>query len=452
MHMKYLTIVGILLVCLCSPSCTKFLDEKPQLSAATPDKEEDLRALLDFESQVNLYFPGLIELGTDDYYLNNDTYSNMLASFQEVYTWDKDLLSMDATYWRACYNTIMIANIVLEGVERLQPIKNMDIKGEAMFVRGLAHFYIAQLYCPIFDKNADSPYGAPIRLTSDFNVPVTRASVHETYRQIIGDINGAIPYLQDEPAEVNRPGKRAAYAALARIYLSMADYEQARYYANECLKVNADLIDFNTIDPAPNFPITPKNVEMIYYGSTISGSAALNNSRARIPKRVYDLFAANDLRKAIYFKSVNATEYAYKGYYSGRSATYFAGFANDELYLIRAECNARLGATAEALADLNQLLRNRYRAGTFEVVQLSDGKELLRLILNERHKEMLFRGVRWSDLKRLNLEPDHAIDLVREIVIGGETKRYELPANDPRYLYPIPTEVISQSKIPQNPR
>ncbi|WP_313264618.1 RagB/SusD family nutrient uptake outer membrane protein [Sphingobacterium sp.] len=450
--MKNMIWIGIFLWSLCLQSCTKFLDEKPQLSAATPDKEEDLRALLDFESQINLYYPGLIELGTDDYYLNNDTYSNMLVSFQEAYRWDKEMITTDITYWRACYNTIMIANIVLEGVERLKPIKNKDIEGEALFVRGLAHFYAAQLYCPLYNKAADSPFGLPIRLSSDFNVPVTRATVHETYKQIIDDIKGAIPILRDQAAEINRPGKRAAYAALARIYLSIGDYEQARYYADECLKINADLMDFNTIDSKPNYPITPKNVEMIYYGSTISGSAALNSSRARIPMAVYNLFDANDLRKLIYFRSVNATEYAFKGYYSGRSATYFAGFANDELFLIRAECNTRLGATEAALVDINKLLEHRIRKGSFTELKLSDPKDLLLFILNERRKEMLFRGVRWSDLKRLNLEPNHAVNLVREVTTNGETKRYELPANDARYLYPIPAEVISQSNIEQNPR
>ncbi len=433
-------------------SCTKFLDEKPQLSAATPDKEEDLRALLDFESQINLYYPGLIELGTDDYYLTDVDYGKMQASYQEAYTWDKEMLSMDVDYWRLCYNTIMIANIVLEGVERIQPIKNMDIRGEAMFVRGLAHFYVAQLYSPLFDKDTDSPYGIPIRLTSDFNVPVTRATVHETYTQIIDDLSGAIPYLKDQAAEINRPGKRAAYAALARIYLSMSDYVQARYYADESLKLNADLMDFNAIDPTLAFPINPKNVEMIYYGSTISGSSALHNSTARIPKSTYHLFEDNDLRRLLFFKPVNATEYAFKGYYSGRSASYFAGFANDELYLIRSECNVRLGATKDALDDMNKLLETRIRKGTFEKLELSDAKELLNLILNERRKEMLFRGVRWSDLKRLNVDPDHAIDLFREINVNGEIKRYELPANDRRYVYPIPREVIIQSNIPQNPR
>ncbi|MDM1295295.1 RagB/SusD family nutrient uptake outer membrane protein [Sphingobacterium sp. N143] len=450
--MRYIMYIGIVLLGVFSQSCAKFLDEKPQLSAATPDKEEDLRALLDFESQINLYYPGLIELGTDDYYLTDVDYGKMQASYQEAYTWDKNMLSIDVGYWRTCYNTIMISNIVLEGVERLQPVKNIDIQGEAMFVRGLAHFYVAQLYCPVFDKDTDSPYGVPIRLTSDFNVPVTRATVHETYQQIIEDIKGAIPFLKDQAAEINRPSKRAAYAALARIYLSMLDYESARYYANQCLKVNADLMDFNAIDPAPAFPFNPKNVEMIYYGSTISGSSALHNGTARIPKPLYDLYDGDDLRKQVYFKSINDTEYAYKGYYSGRSASYFAGFANDELYLIRAECNARLGARAEAVADLNKLLENRIVKGAFEALKPLDAKELLSIILNERRKEMLFRGVRWSDLKRLNLDPDHAVDLFREINVNGEIKRYELPANDPRYIYPIPAEVIIQSNILQNPR
>ncbi|MEI2273568.1 RagB/SusD family nutrient uptake outer membrane protein [Sphingobacterium sp. ML3W] len=450
--MKYLIYLSILMLSFYSQSCTKFLDEKSILSAATPDREQDLRALLDFESQINLYFPGLIELGTDDYYLDGADYNKLQPSYQEAYTWNKEMLSMDAGNWKACYNTIMIANIVLEGVERLQPIRNVDIKGEAMFVRGLALYYIAQLYCPLFDKDRESPYGAPIRLTSDFNVPVSRATVHETYKQIIADLTGAIVYLRDQSAEINRPGKRAAYAALARVYLSMSDYNQARYYANESLKVNGDLMDFNVIDPTPDFPIGPKNAEMIYYGSTISGSSALHNSTARIPKSLYSLYDKDDLRKLVYFKSVNSAEHAFKGYYSGRSASYFSGFANDELYLIRAECNARLGASVDALSDLNKLLQHRVRKETFKAVELSDGKELLSAVLIERRKEMLFRGVRWTDLRRLNLEPDYAVNLVRDIIVNGEIKRYELPANDPRYLYFIPNEVIIQSNIPQNPR
>lgn len=450
--MKYNFYIVVAVLCLCFTSCTKFLDEKAQFSLGTPDKEEDLRALLDFESQINLYFPGLIELGTDDYYLNNADFAKLQASYQEAYVWDKEMLSMDVNYWASCYNTIMIANIVLEGVERIRAVKNRDIEGEAMFVRGLALFYIAQLYCPVFRADNDSPYGAPIRLTSDFNIPVGRATVHETYRQIIADLSGSILYLKDQAAEMNRPNKRAAYAALARVYLSMADYQQARYYANESLKLNGDLMDFNSIDPRPEFPISPKNVEMIYYASTISGSGALYNGTARIPQSVYNLFADNDLRKQIYFRTENKTEYAYKGYYSGRSASYFAGFANDELYLIRAECNARLGTSADALLDLNTLLKNRFKAGTFEPIGVRDKTELLKLVLKERRKEMLFRGVRWSDLKRLNLEPEHAVSMMREITINGDTKKYELPANDARYLYPIPAEVIAQSDIPQNPR
>ena len=69
------------------------------------------------------------------------------------------------------------------------------------------------------------------------------------------------------------------------------------------------------------------------------------------------------------------------------------------------------------------------------------------LILLERRKELLMRGLRWMDLKRLNME-GAAITLTR--TVNGQV--YTLPPNDLRYALPIPEDVIAISGMQQNPR
>ena len=69
------------------------------------------------------------------------------------------------------------------------------------------------------------------------------------------------------------------------------------------------------------------------------------------------------------------------------------------------------------------------------------------LIAKERRKELLFRGLRWADLKRYNRDGAH-ITLTRTVA----NKVYTLPPNDPRYAIAIPEDIIKMTDMPQNPR
>ena len=69
--------------------------------------------------------------------------------------------------------------------------------------------------------------------------------------------------------------------------------------------------------------------------------------------------------------------------------------------------------------------------------------------LIERRKELLYRGLRWTDLRRLNKETGRQTLLQR--TIAGQS--YSLPASDPRYTLLIPDNVISFNPgMHQNPR
>jgi hypothetical protein len=128
----------------------------------------------------------------------------------------------------------------------------------------------------------------------------------------------------------------------------------------------------------------------------------------------------------------------------------FSGLATDEMYLIRAECNARKNKKTEALNDLNALLVKRWKTNTFTHIDTPTADAALQVILQERRKELCFRGIRWTDLRRLNQDPRFAVTLKRGLL--GSTTLFTLPPNSDRYVYPIPDSEILFSGVPQNPR
>lgn len=166
-----------------------------------------------------------------------------------------------------------------------------------------------------------------------------------------------------------------------------------------------------------------------------------------IDSNLYRSYSDSDLRKSAWFLFKNG-HLNFKGSYNGSSLYLFSGLALDEIYLNKAECQVRLGQLNEGIQTLNDLLEKRFRTGTFIPDSTSDLQEALSIVLNERRKELLMRGIRWSDLRRLNADPRTAKTLIRIL----NSQHYELKPNSPNYVFPIEDEVIQMSGIQQNPR
>ena len=158
------------------------------------------------------------------------------------------------------------------------------------------------------------------------------------------------------------------------------------------------------------------------------------------------MYHPDDLRLPLYYQLNTRGYYSIKRGYT-RSLYAFTGLATDELYLIKAECAARRDDVPAAQTYLNELLVHRFRTGTYTPLSFSNGEDALTHVLRERRKELVWRGLRWQDLKRLNRE-GHNITLTRQV--NGIT--YTLPPNDPRYVFPIPDDEIALSDIQQNIR
>jgi tetratricopeptide (TPR) repeat protein len=452
-HAKRLQHLSVSIVILGSvlSGCSKYLDEKPDKRLVTPSSAEDIRALLDHNYVMNTLAYGLGEASADNYYLTEDAWASLNDAMRNIYVWgDEIAFEFSPNPWQNLYVPVNYANVALEAIDRLTS-GNLNnefalLKGSALFYRSYSFFILTVTWAKQYHPNTSSQdLGVPLRLTSDFNVVSTRATVQQCYDRIIQDLNEALELLPVEPAHSMRPSKWAVYGLLSRVYLSMRDYDNALHYANLCLQIKSELLDYNLLNTKAPFPIPPFNEEVIF--NTNGGSMIISPSIAIIDTALYASYEDMDLRKRIYFNILQDGSARFKGSYFG-TVSHFMGLAVDEILLTRAECFARTDRITEALLDLNNLLIHRYEKDQYEPISVQNENEVLAIILRERRKELVMRDVRWMDLKRLNLEPAHARKIVRQI----DGRRYELTPNENRYALPIPMTVIEISGMPQNPR
>lgn len=443
----------IALCCIAGASCNKYLEVMPK-GKLIPTTTADFRQLLDNNNDLN-YSGGLAELATDNMFVSDDVYANMSSNYsRNAYIWAKDVFGPDDQIkeWLNAYLRTYIANVVLDGLtnENSGPAQERNIlKGEALFIRGAALYTITQVFCAPYDSaTAASVLGAPIRLTQDVFLRSTRPTLKESYDQLIKDLTEAASLLPSKPEYKSRPGKTAAYGMLARVFLSVGNYSLALDHALKALAIDKKLLDYRTLDPNAFqiFPAMAMNPEMIMYDAGSFDVPYFFD--ATYNPGLYDLYADNDLRKTLYYTATNSNgvvtverkaSYADYGYFTGQ--------ANDELYLIAAECYARSADLINALKYLDDLLVFRFD-NSYVPFQSNDPLVVLTKVLEERRKELAGRNIRLSDLRRLNKDPRFAITLSRTV----EGTTHILPPNDNRYTYPIPQSVINQTGMEQNPR
>ena len=438
-----------------------FLDTKPNSTLIVPTTLADCQALLDNDLVMGLT-PVLGDVSADNYYVPFSFWQTLDIKAANAYVWAKDIYAgqVQVPDWDLPYSQVLYANVVLDGLNNMTGGEvNSDqynmVKGEALFTRSYAFFNIAELFAPVYDSaTASSDMGIPLRVTADINVKSVRSSVKVTYDTVINNLLQAVRLL---PAAIpvtnlNRPSRPAAMALLARVYLSLRNYALAGIYADSALQAYSMLIDYaSQVDTSLSRPFTKQNPEIIYQSNVVQYQSpepliGLLYTSTQIDSVLLGSYDPNDLRRHAFYKTSMAGTTYLKDGYSGFIFP-FTGLATDELYLIRAECAARAGKTSDAMTFINSLLQHRWGAGTFPGYSFGSAAEALDTILLERRKELPFRGVRWSDLRRFNQEGTNII-LTRNL--NGSI--YHLDPSSELYTLPIPPDVLSISDIPDNPR
>lgn len=435
-----------------------FLEDKPSSDIIVPTTLKDFIAILDNESVINVT-NGLSQVSSDEYYITSATdYQGLPTIERNASIWAKDIFEGQTRIrdWNQLFQVVYYANSILAELEKVplaSTSQGKNIEGWARFCRAYAFYDLAITFALAYDSStASAKKGIPIRTTPNIDEWIPRSNIKQTYEHIIEDLRLATQLLVNlgPSYEKNRPSKAAAFAALARVYLSMNNYSKAENAADSSLIYYNKLIDYNTIDSNSNTPFTGVHDEILFSSNQVvaysSLTATSTSSVYSIDTNLLNSYHSNDLRRSIYFRNNNG-KYIMKRRYGIAGLYPFTGLATDEVYLIKAECAARRGEIDTALSYLNKLLSNRYKTGTFVPVTASSSTDAIRIILQERRKELVMRGVRWADIKRLNVLGENIV-LTR--IIGSDV--YQLPPNSPRYALPIPDDEIAMSGIEQNER
>lgn len=231
--------------------------------------------------------------------------------------------------WRACYDGINRANVLLANVDKNtdldEPFRNR-VRGEAYFLRGYYYFTLVQYFG-----------GVPLRTTPTASVTAVnlpRVSVKEVYDQILSDMKAAEPLVPGITAVGfgGKVNKSAVRGMLARVCLHMAGeplkdisgYQEARDWAQ---KVMSDTASAHTLNPdfsdvfiklaADQYDIKESIWEVEFSGNRLdeyvetgyqgwingpqvgSGNTLVGraDSYMRITAKLYNVFEAGDNRK-----------------------------------------------------------------------------------------------------------------------------------------------------------
>ncbi|MFN0275288.1 MAG: RagB/SusD family nutrient uptake outer membrane protein [Chitinophagales bacterium] len=419
------------------PSCEDILELEPAQSIsnelALSDDESVKQALIG--AYDNLSTSGLFggEVLRNSELYAGDGQLNWLGTFtapREIF--QRNILSSNGDvndFWVDAYATINACNAVLNALDVVIEEDKAQIEGEAKCLRGLCYFELTKYFGQQYETSTLSNLAAPIVLTPtmsfDESTFVSRNTVTECYAQVISDLTSAESLLPEDNGFFC--DKQVAAAILARVYLQMEDYANARDAADRVISSgNYDLVsvyadcfgqDENTEEDIFALQVSEQdgsNAMNTYFATNTNGG----RGDIEILEAHLALYDTADVRFDLFYE---------------QGGTMFCGKFNNEfgnlpiirlaeMYLVRAECNERLGTSvgASPLDDYNIV---HTRAGMAEA-----GSVTLDDILFERHLEIAFEGQRLWDVKRLKGTV--------------ATMNY----NDPKLVFPIP-----QAEIEVNP-
>jgi hypothetical protein len=379
-----------------------------------------------------------------------------------------------SSVWAQGYQIINACNVFLDGMEA----KGRDAVGaglgdnyiaEARLLRGLAYYYLLQLYADPYIKNQGASPGLPLRLTpnrglSDYNL--ARSTVAEVYTQVLADLDFAEANLPDKYSSValnaTRAHKNTAISAKTKVYLSMGKYAQVITEGNKMVPLSAPYVaktgvanglqpDVTTVFKAPytsaesifSMPFTSNDAPGTSLGNAYLPDGQNATGFGKTGTGDYYLFEggivsdagwkASDARRSFIFTTaagVNKGRQWCVKYATGSPFTdYIPVIRYAEVLLNLAEALANEnGLDLRALALVNAV---RQRSDATTTITAVDKQDLINKIVNERHIEFFGEGIRNSDLMRLQLPVPAKTPI-------GSTPIPMINAGDPNYLWPIP--------------
>src|SRR5687768_13721645 len=395
-------------------ACNSPLDVDPTASIdagtalSTPRGIElGLNGAYDALQSGNLY--GQEEMVFPDLYADNLDFTGTFQTHREfglrnISTSNGAILA----HWASLYDGINQTNNLLEAiaaVTALTPEQRDQYRGEALFIRALNYSILVKYFGDV-----------PLLLMPSRGVGeealVERDPAAEVYAQIITDLTEAAALLGPDRNH-GRATLGAVQALHARVYLETGNNAGARDMATAVIN-NAEYslnANFGTNWSTKNseesifelqYSINDGNNQSFwFYPQALGGRWGYSPSAS-----LFNAFEAGDARRDASIQVAGAgacpiapCRYGDKYFRVATSDDNVVVIRLAEMYLIRAEANARLGAADQVVRDDLDILRNR--AGLADLAVTVTGPALLAAVLQERRVELAFEGHRFFDLRRL---------------------------------------------------
>lgn len=506
--------MGLLAAMSVVSSCDDFFDEVPSRGDnEVINRGEQVKNL--FANSNDFYTPvDFLVASTDDYGMTVDVFDALgyldVPSLSGM-SWAPEGLDvfMSDELWTKQYNKIFTANAVINDIDNVTDVtdeERAEYLAHAHFVRALAYWELANVYClPYAEENKDA-LGLPLKVTTHTDENLSRASIADTYAFIEADLKEALKSPRTDVVKGERwlVSQPAAKALMARFYLFKGDYVQAAKYADEALSSQtATLIDYNQlttydIDKGGGYENSQEfndegninniltfcetynygsnqfvNYQEVYYPQFYTVTATVNLLASSELTDLYD--KNNDLRYINLFVENGLVDYWVYGFNDvcnyhqfssrnqyGQQMDVFLGASPTvaEMYLTKAEALARQGNWNDAINVILFLRSKRFVQGSDYSLHADNQSEALAEILKERRRELPF-VMRWYDIRRFayneTSEDDIELHRIFYTIEGGDvdfntTKEYILPVKSKRYAQPILTQEIQRShgQIQQN--
>lgn len=452
--------------------CQKQLDLKPHDGLVEEELFTDIQG---FEYAIRSLYTGM----KNDGYGGNDNGMHLMGDLlsdnlmfnpagrqtkQAYFKWELSPLRTYSSVYYYSYRLASRANTILKNIDNISASEARDnIEGQALAIRGLAHFELLRWFAKIPTQSPDAKTSLGIYYQESFEPTkgeVRRAgtTVASSYERVIADLLAAAEKI----ATKNPDGylnKQSVYALLVRVYLYMGEYQKVIEYAEKAEQGPvrmAKLDEYASVwkdkgkgEYSTVIRILIEDKDRIAIGNPYLQVVKTGVKSEYVCRKSFaDLFKDEDVRKkaSIVKAPLNKKEYWHVSKYLGRGGNRnvvdYKYLRIEEVILSKAEAYAKLGKATEALKVLNDFRQNRYNGFT---PGMESGSALFDAIILERRLELAFEGDRYFTLKRLGL------GLVRdgnERELADGTGEYALaavnvPASDHRWVMAIPKDAIN---------
>lgn len=446
----YISILSTLLI-----SCDNYVDIQTE-GKLVPKETVNYRYILQNASLFNTTY-SLIDVASDDIVMRDDhaTYFNLYYTsayympFLNTYKWADEIIPTGETdsNLNNMYNELYACNVIISEVMTSTngtDAERLAIKGEALVHRAYIFLNLINVFGKAYDPaTSATDLGIPLLTTPTVTENITRASVKEVFDVVISDLteatnSGLKPV--NKGRDIGYPSKASAHALLARAYLYMGNYPEALKNAEAALALQNGLLNLESYENLGDYswPITFDDPEIIL--SKESTSYMYSPVVLSLSDELLNSFDSRDLRYTLYTRSLN--DLSYGSITEGRAyckenltgVGRNAGPTVPEMYVIKAECEARAGNASGAMETINTLRKKRFKAADYSDLTAANADDALVKVLAERRKELMGRGgFRWADLKRLNKDPRFAKTITRTFL----TETYTIEPNGDKYQFPF---------------